>query len=240
MTSSRLVDYLGEGTLAARPASLNLATGCLGLYYATDNTTLYIWNGAAWVTFSGGGGGGATGPTGPTGPTGAGVTGPTGPTGPTGAGVTGATGSTGPTGATGPGVGATGPTGPTGPTGATGTAGTAGATGATGATGTFTGIFAFDGFLPTASNGTYTLEYKAIAAYTITGIDIVTVSGTCTAAIQINGVNVTSLSGLSVTSSNTSATATGANGVSVGNEVTLVLSASSSPVGLKFTLKCSL
>src|SRR2546422_10895083 len=107
MTSSTLIiDYLGEGAFSSRPASPNVPAGCMAIYYATDTTTLYGWNGAAWLTIGGPTGG--TGPTGPTGPTG----------------TTGATGATG----AGGGGGATGATGPTGTGGATGATGTTGAT----------------------------------------------------------------------------------------------------------------
>ena len=98
-TSTLIIDYLGEGTFAARPVTPNVSTGCMAIYYATDTTTLYGWDGAVWLTI-----GGPTGSTGSTGPTGA--SGDTGPTGDTG--------STGPSG---------GPTGPTGDTGATGPTG---------------------------------------------------------------------------------------------------------------------
>lgn len=54
MASGRLIDYLGEGLFSARPVTPNLATGALGLYYATDTNTLYAWDGSAWDTVGGG------------------------------------------------------------------------------------------------------------------------------------------------------------------------------------------
>lgn len=58
MASGRMVDYLGKGLKSARPTTLNLTTGALGVYFATDEPTkLGLWTGAAWVDFSGGGGG---------------------------------------------------------------------------------------------------------------------------------------------------------------------------------------
>lgn len=49
MASGRIVDYLGYGTAAARPASLSLTTGAIGIYYATDTSALSVWDGTAWV-----------------------------------------------------------------------------------------------------------------------------------------------------------------------------------------------
>lgn len=49
-SSGRLVDYLACGTSAARPASLTLASGSVGIYFATDTDTISFWTGAAWVS----------------------------------------------------------------------------------------------------------------------------------------------------------------------------------------------
>lgn len=54
-SSSRIIDYLGEGTAASRPASLSIASTALGLYYATDTKVLSLWNGASWDVLSSGG-----------------------------------------------------------------------------------------------------------------------------------------------------------------------------------------
>jgi hypothetical protein len=48
MTSGKLLDYLGYGTLASRPAAPDLATGTLGLWYSTDIAVPSVWDGAAW------------------------------------------------------------------------------------------------------------------------------------------------------------------------------------------------
>lgn len=51
MASSTLItDYLGEGLASARPASLSIAAGALGLYRATDTGDISAWTGSAWVT----------------------------------------------------------------------------------------------------------------------------------------------------------------------------------------------
>ena len=49
-TSTRIVDYLGYGTLGSRPASPNVPTNGIALYYATDVSTLFVWTGGAWVS----------------------------------------------------------------------------------------------------------------------------------------------------------------------------------------------
>lgn len=50
MASGRLIDYLGEGLASARPASLTLMSGALGIYFATDTSALSFWTGSAWVS----------------------------------------------------------------------------------------------------------------------------------------------------------------------------------------------
>lgn len=49
MASGLIVDYLGFGLLSERPVSLTLHTGALGLFWATDEGVLYVWDGA-WDT----------------------------------------------------------------------------------------------------------------------------------------------------------------------------------------------
>lgn len=58
--SGRLVDYLGYGTAASRPASVTPVTGGLALWYSYDTTAVSIWNTntSAWVSFPGGSGSG--------------------------------------------------------------------------------------------------------------------------------------------------------------------------------------
>jgi hypothetical protein len=67
-----------------------------------------------------------------------------------------------------------------------------------------------------------------------------TTSGTCTISIQIDSVNVTGLTNLSVTSTAQNPTASAANIASVEQDVTLVISAVSSPNKLQFTLGATL
>lgn len=93
-------------------------------------------------------------------------------------------------------------------------------------------------FMPAPANGTIPLISSARYAFTINGLfNLKTSAGTITAAIQINGTNVTGLSALSVTSTPQSPTATAANSVSIGDRVTLVLSSNSTAANLETTLK---
>jgi hypothetical protein len=145
-------------------------------YYVTAASSMYAWNGTAWVNV-----GPIYGPTGPTGPQGvqgnqgadSTVTGPTGPTGVKGDagtnGATGATGPTGPKGDTGPSGGPTGPTGAagvTGPMGDTGPKGEVGDTGPAGASGVTTFSALTDSALASLSIDEVALP--AIAKLTVT------------------------------------------------------------------------
>ena len=59
--STSILDYLGEGTHADRPAAPPIGAGGIAIYYETDTTSAFLWDtaGAAWVAVGGGGGGGA-------------------------------------------------------------------------------------------------------------------------------------------------------------------------------------
>jgi hypothetical protein len=93
------------------------------------------------------------------------------------------------------------------------------------------------GFLEAPTDKIYVLDQSAAYAYTINTIKVATLSGTTTLAVKINGTSVTGISSVSVSSSPATGTATAANAVSIGDKVTLVLSSSSSPVDMSFTLK---
>lgn len=54
--SGRVLDYLGGGLASARPASLNLSPGSIGVWYSTDTDAFSVWTGSAWKAVSGGGG----------------------------------------------------------------------------------------------------------------------------------------------------------------------------------------
>lgn len=92
--------------------------------------------------------------------------------------------------------------------------------------------------LETGVNKTIVLDSSATYARDIVRLkNLKTASGTITAAIQIGGTNVTSLSSLSVTSTPQSPDATGANSVAVGDRITLVLSSNSSAADIEFTME---
>lgn len=50
MASGRLIDYLGRGDIADRPAIPDLAPGGLGFYFAEDEETLYVFDGINWIS----------------------------------------------------------------------------------------------------------------------------------------------------------------------------------------------
>jgi hypothetical protein len=76
--------------------------------------------------------------------------------------------------------------------------------------------------LSSIANATYVLDAKATFPYTIDGLVIDSLNNTGTVAVQINGVSVTNLSGVSATTTLSDTNATGANSVGVGAAVTLV------------------
>ncbi len=93
-------------------------------------------------------------------------------------------------------------------------------------------------FIKTPANETIYLIPYAVYGFTINGLfNLSVASGSLTLTVKINGVNVTGLSSLSVTSTPQNPTASAANTVSVGDEVSIVVSAISSPADLKFTME---
>jgi hypothetical protein len=101
-------------------------------------------------------------------------------------------------------------------------------------------VLSINNMIESPSNKTYILEQYAKVAKTINDLTIINVSGTCTVAIKINGTDVTSLSSVSVSSVETTATATGANTVAVGDTVSLVVSSNSASVDMAFSLQYTL
>lgn len=89
-------------------------------------------------------------------------------------------------------------------------------------------------------NGTFWFTLNAPVPFTITGLTHKTSAGTFTADIQINGVSVTGLSAVSVTTSKTTTAATvGGNNVSVveGDVITVVVtSATGTPTDAVLSL----
>ena len=93
------------------------------------------------------------------------------------------------------------------------------------------------GHIETAANKTYILDLKAPYAYTVNALAAKTASGTCTAKLTIDGVDVTGITALSVSSTEASATASAANAVGVDTTLALVVSANSTALDLSFTVK---
>jgi hypothetical protein len=93
-------------------------------------------------------------------------------------------------------------------------------------------------YLPDLSAGlTYDLDTYAVFGYTVTNIyQIQCSSGSVTAAIQINGTNITGLSSISVSSTPQNVAATGSNTVAIGNTLSLVFSSNAAAANIKFTL----
>lgn len=93
-------------------------------------------------------------------------------------------------------------------------------------------------YIATPANQTINLDSYAQYPYTISEWDnIQTSSGTLTAALQINGVNVTGISAVTVTSNAQNALASAASSVTIGSNLSLVISAASSPFNLQGTIK---
>jgi len=84
---------------------------------------------------------------------------------------------------------------------------------------------------------TYVLELYAQYAYTINELKIISGLGTCTVAIQINGVSVTGISAVGVSTTIATGTGTALNTVAIGDKITLVLSSPSTLDNLQASLK---
>lgn len=84
---------------------------------------------------------------------------------------------------------------------------------------------------------TYTIELYAAYAYTINELKIIADAGTCTAALKINGTNVTGISAVSVSTTIATGTATAANTVAVGDKITLVTTSNSGLNNLQLSIK---
>ncbi len=93
------------------------------------------------------------------------------------------------------------------------------------------------GTIRAPEDSTYTLIQSIPYGCTINDIRIATDGGTCTVAIQINGVDVTGLAALSVTSTPQTVSASAANVLALTNKLTMVVSATSSATNLSFTIK---
>ena len=93
------------------------------------------------------------------------------------------------------------------------------------------------GMIEAPADKTYIFVQSAAYAYDIDTLIAKTVSGTLSVAAQIDGIPVTGINTLAVTSSEATGTASALNSVAIGQTVTLVVTASSSPVDFSFTMK---
>lgn len=92
----------------------------------------------------------------------------------------------------------------------------------------------------TVANQTIILISYSEYALTVNGINnLKCSSGSCTIDFQINGTPITSLHNLSVTGTGQSPSATGANTMSVGDQLTVVITNNSSATNLQFTMKAT-
>ncbi len=98
-------------------------------------------------------------------------------------------------------------------------------------------VEAYAGMIETPEDKTYIIDLYSAVAGTINTLKIKTVSGTCTAAVKINGTSVTGISAVSVTSTIATGTASAANTFAVGDTITLVISSNAASVDLQFTIK---
>ena len=95
------------------------------------------------------------------------------------------------------------------------------------------------GTVITPEDGTIVLKQSAARGFTITSFVAQLAEGTCTVAIKINGVDVTGLSAVSVSGTESTTAATAANTVVAGDLVTMVLTntaGSPATAGLGFSL----
>lgn len=98
-------------------------------------------------------------------------------------------------------------------------------------------VSSYSGMIESPTDKSFTLDLYAASAATINSLKVITVSGTCTVAVKINGTSVTGISAVSASSTIATGTASAANTVAVGDKITLVVSSNSSAADLQFTVK---
>lgn len=94
-----------------------------------------------------------------------------------------------------------------------------------------------DGFIEVPTNKSYTVMAAAKVPFTINNLTIKTSGGTCTVAVAINGVNVTGLGALAVTSTVQTVNATALNTVALANKITFTVSANAAAANLEFSMQ---
>lgn len=86
-------------------------------------------------------------------------------------------------------------------------------------------------------NTTYPLRCKQTVAATISALSLKLESGTCTAALKINGVAVTGCSAIAVTTARSTSSATAANTLVSGDVISITISSAVGASGLSATLE---
>lgn len=94
-----------------------------------------------------------------------------------------------------------------------------------------------DGLIESPAATTYILRLNAKYAGTINNISIKTSAGTITAKLQIEGVDVTSCTGISVSSAESTTTCTAANTFAAGDTIQMVTSSLSAATNLAFSIQ---
>ncbi len=95
------------------------------------------------------------------------------------------------------------------------------------------------GLIEIPSDKTYTIVQYASVAGTISALVAKLSLGTLTAAVKINGTNVTGLSAVAVTTGESNTAGTAANAVAIGDTIAVAVSASSTPEDFAFSLLIS-
>lgn len=98
-------------------------------------------------------------------------------------------------------------------------------------------VWQINGHIENPTAKSYTITLYAEFAFTIDRIRIVTSGGTCTALVAIDGVTVTGLGAIAVTSTPQHVTASALNAVAIGQKITLTLSSITNAADLQFSLK---
>jgi len=99
--------------------------------------------------------------------------------------------------------------------------------------------FGIQFFLPTADDATYIIDQSASFAYTIVDAVADTVSGTITMEVNIDGTEVTGISAMAITGTESTDTASGQNSVAAGATVDFIFTANSAALGLSVKLNCT-
>jgi hypothetical protein len=88
-----------------------------------------------------------------------------------------------------------------------------------------------------AKDKTYTIDQYAPGSFTINSIAVKTSTGTCTVDVLREGVGVSGIYGVSASTSEATANATGNNSVSAGETVAFVIRSNSAAENVAATIK---